>query len=114
VGRKLPVPQGAVPVRMATAGSPDHVDDVYVPPSSGEFVRTTGIEPDSTRRDSLFYIGENGVRYGVPDTATAAILGLSNPRLAPYQIIGQLVPGPMLDRADALVAHDSLPLGHAN
>lgn len=114
VGRRLPLAADAKPVTMVTAGAADHVDDVYVPPSSGEFVQTTGIEPDSTRRDSFFFVGDNGIRYGIPDTATAAILGLSNPRLAPYQIVGQLVPGPMLDRADAMVAHDSLPQDQPN
>ncbi|MFI9504259.1 type VII secretion protein EccB [Nocardia sp. NPDC052566] len=61
-------------------------------------------------RDSLFYIADTGVRYGIPDLATAETLGLGRkPRLAPWQVVGQLVPGPSLIRADALVAHDVLP-----
>ncbi|MET9488660.1 type VII secretion protein EccB [Nocardia sp. NPDC006630] len=113
VGTRLPLSESAIPVTLATAdGTGDHIDNVYVPPSSGEFVRSTGLEPGSLRRDSLFYVADNGIRYGIPDLQTAQILGLgTTPRLAPWSVIGQLVTGPTLSKADALVSRDALPTG---
>jgi type VII secretion protein EccB len=108
-GQRLPLRAGQVPVTMAGAGGTDHVDAAYLPPSTGVFVQATGIEPGSVRRDSLFFVGDTGVRYGVADRATAAMLGLGDPSAAPWQILGTLVPGPTLTRSAALVAHDSLP-----
>ncbi len=113
IGTELPIPDSAEPVRLATSdGSGDRVDAVYVEPAYGEYVQITGMEPGSPRRGSLFYVADNGIRYGVPDPATAGVLGLGNtPHLAPWAIIGRLVPGPTLDPREALVSHDSLTEG---
>jgi type VII secretion protein EccB len=111
VGTRLPIASSAKPVDLSTSdGAGDRVDAVYLSPGSGEFVQVTGMEPGSPRRGSLFYVADTGVRYGIPDAATANVLGLgSSPRLAPWAIIGQMVPGPTLSAREALVAHDSLP-----
>ncbi len=111
VGTRLPISESAVPVALASGDKTgDRIDNVYIPPTTGEFVRVTGIEPGSQRRDSLFYIADNGIRYGVPDSKTAQILGLgTKPRLAPWAIVGQLVGGPTLSASDALTSHDVLP-----
>ncbi|WP_330252279.1 type VII secretion protein EccB [Nocardia sp. NBC_00565] len=113
-GNRLPLPGSAQPVRLATSdGTGDRVDTAYIPPSSGEFVQVTGTEPGSLRRGGLFYVADNGIRYGIPDVATAKVLGLTDdPRLAPWSIIGQLVPGPTLSKNDALVERDILPVGN--
>ncbi|MFI6870170.1 type VII secretion protein EccB [Nocardia sp. NPDC050406] len=113
VGTRLPLPESAVPVSLATADNTgNRIDSVYVRPTTGEFVRVTGVEPGSPRRDSLFYVADNGVRYGVPDLDTADVLGLGrSPHLAPWAIVGQLVPGPTLDKREALVSHDSVAQG---
>ncbi|WP_040686638.1 type VII secretion protein EccB [Nocardia vinacea] len=113
-GNRLPLPGSAEPVSLATSdGTGDRVDSAYIPPASGEFVQVTGTEPGSLRRGGLFYVADNGIRYGIPDIATAQVLGLgSEPRLAPWSIIGQLVPGPTLSKNDALVKHDILPVGN--
>ncbi|MFF2552647.1 type VII secretion protein EccB [Nocardia sp. NPDC058058] len=110
VGTRLPLPDSASPVHMATAdGTGNRIDFVYIPPSTGEFVRTIGIEPGSKRRDSLFYVADNGIRYAIPDVATAQKLGLGDtPRLAPWEIVGQLVPGPALNPTAALTSYDSM------
>ncbi|MBC7305055.1 MAG: type VII secretion protein EccB [Nocardia sp.] len=110
-GTKLPLADSAKPVTLATAdGSGDRTDAVYLAPSTGEYVQVTGVEPGSLRRESLFYVADNGIRYGIPDAATAAVLGLGDkPRLAPWSIIGKLVPGPTLSAKDALTSYDSLP-----
>ncbi|WP_328390923.1 type VII secretion protein EccB [Nocardia sp. NBC_00416] len=113
IGSRLPIAESAAPVRLATADSSgDRVDQVYLAPTHGEYVQITGLEPGSPRRGSLFYVADNGIRYGVPDPATAEVLGLgSTPHLAPWAIVGQLVPGPNLDSKEALVSHDSLTEG---
>ncbi|MGS2808689.1 type VII secretion protein EccB [Nocardia sp. MW-W600-9] len=112
-GLRLPLADSAKAVTLSTAdGTGDRIDAVYLPPSSGEYIQVTGTEPGSPRRESLFYVADNGIRYGVPDAQTAATLGLGDkPRLAPWAIVGQLVPGPTLSVKDALTSYDSLPTG---
>ncbi|MFD3507584.1 type VII secretion protein EccB [Nocardia sp. NPDC058666] len=110
-GTRLPISEKTKPVKLVTAdGTGSRIDEVYLPPTTGEFVRVTGTEPGSPRRDpGLFYIMDTGIRYGVPDIDAADVLGLGRtPHLAPWSIIGQLVPGPTLDKQAALVGHDSL------
>lgn len=113
IGTRLPIEESAEPVRLATADSSgDRVDEVYVPPTHGEYVQVTGLDPGSPRRGSLFYVTDSGIRYGILDPATAHVLGLGDtPRLAPWAIIGRLVPGPTLDPREALTSHDSLAGG---
>ncbi|GGK57462.1 type VII secretion protein EccB [Nocardia camponoti] len=113
LGQRLPLPSSAKPVDLSTAdGTGDRVDEVYLAPMSGEFVQITGADAGSPRRESLFYVADNGIRYGVPTPEAAAMLGLeSKPRLAPWSIVGQLVPGPTLSAKDALTSYDSLPSG---
>ncbi|MET7768246.1 type VII secretion protein EccB [Nocardia sp. NPDC005366] len=103
IGTRLPLAAGAQPMELVVG---EAADSAYIPTGTGEFVQVTGIEPDSTRRDSLFYVTDTGVRFGIPDSATAAVLGLTQPKLAPWQMVGQLPAGPMLDRQSALTARD--------
>jgi type VII secretion protein EccB len=111
LGTALPLGDSDHPVKLATAaGGGDHVDQVFVRPMTGEFVQTTGMDSGSLRRDGLFYVTDDGVRYAIPDLATAQILGLGKtPHLAPWSIVGQLVPGPTLSRESALQSYDSVP-----
>ncbi|WP_307718767.1 type VII secretion protein EccB [Nocardia grenadensis] len=113
-GRELPLSESSTPVELATAdGTGDRLDGSYIAPGTGEFVQAAAMDSGSARRGSLFYIADNGIRYGIPDARTAAILGLEEkPRPAPWPIIGQLVPGPTLSAGEALVSHDTLPMGH--
>ncbi|KZM69210.1 type VII secretion protein EccB [Nocardia terpenica] len=112
-GHSLPIPDGAQPVRLAQADAPgQNVSQFYSTPGSGMFVQTTGIEPDSQRRDAEFYIADTGVRYGIKDTEAAKALGMdpehAKPEPAPYPIVGLLAPGPSLGRQEAMVAHDGV------
>ncbi|MGW4741948.1 type VII secretion protein EccB [Nocardia xishanensis] len=108
LGSRLPLADEIAPMTfVASAGA----DAAYLPASTGEFIQVTGIEPDSTRRDALFYVTDTGVRFGIPDTATATVLGLTKPKLAPWQIVSQLPGGPMLDRQSALIARDIVATG---
>lgn len=110
-GPALPLPEDAVPVVPATAdGGGDRIDAVYVRPGTGEFVRSVGTEPGAVDNGALFFVGDNGIRYGIPDTGTAAMLGMPKVvKPAPKPIVEALPAGPQLSRQDALMSHDSLP-----
>ncbi|MFT4124922.1 MAG: type VII secretion protein EccB [Gordonia sp. (in: high G+C Gram-positive bacteria)] len=110
VGQRLPLPEGARPVALTSAdGAGPGLDGVYVRPGSGEYVQTTGAEPDSSRAESLFYVSDSGVRFGIPDTATGRMLGRGDrPRPAPWPVLALLPAGPTLSRGSALVAHDGI------
>lgn len=110
-GVDLPMPKSAklVPLAQADDSGPN-VDSVYFKPGSGAYVQATGIEPDSQRRDSLFYISDTGVRYGIKDAEAAKALGMEKVKgeLAPWPIVGLLAVGPSLGRQEAMVAHDGV------
>lgn len=115
-GRRLPIPVGEEHrvVPLVSAG-PGTADAVYVNPGTTNFVNVTGMEPTSTRQESLWLIGDNGVRFGVPtagngDDQTLHALGLehSNPTPAPWSVIRWLPAGPALSKASALTQHDTL------
>ncbi|MGW5386497.1 type VII secretion protein EccB [Nocardia sp. NPDC003963] len=107
-GRELPLSGTAKSVPLTSAdGVGDRLDAVYLPPGTGEYVQATGTEPASSRPGTLFYISDNGIRFGVPDRDTAAVLGLpADPRPAPWPLIGPLVAGPTLSVEAALMSHD--------
>nr|WP_064570665.1 type VII secretion protein EccB [Gordonia sp. LAM0048] len=109
-GRELPLGSDAVPVRLTSSdGAGPNLDAVYVPPGSGEYLQVTGNEADSSRTESLFYVNDSGVRFGIPDFETGGILGLGDsPSRAPWSVVTLLAPGPSLTRENALVAHDGL------
>ncbi|WP_072806593.1 type VII secretion protein EccB [Rhodococcoides yunnanense] len=108
-GTSLPLDGAARPVRLAQSdGSGPAVDDVYLAPGSGGFVRTTGIDTGSARRDASFFVSDTGVRFGVPDEESAKALGLGTPAPAPSPIVELLGTGPSLSRSAALTAHDGI------
>lgn len=107
--RRLPTPTDARPVNLASADGPGGaLDQVYMQPGSGAHVVLTGIEPDSRRVATPFYISDAGVRYGLGGTDTGAILGLPEPMRAPWPMVGLLPSGPELSREAAAVARDGL------
>ncbi len=112
-GHAVPIPDRARLVPLAQAdGNGSNVDAFYTKPGAGEYVQATGIEPDSQRRDSLFFVSDFGVRYGIKDLEAAKALGMDpaevTPEPAPWPIIGLLAPGPTLSREAAMVAHDGV------
>ena len=63
--------------------------------------------------ESLWWISESGVRFGVPreeDTMNALGLKKYSPNPAPWLALRLLAAGPALSRADALVRHNTLPV----
>ncbi|MCV7146978.1 type VII secretion protein EccB [Mycobacterium riyadhense] len=116
-GRRLPIPVGderrGIP--LVSAGI-DTADEVFVRADAANFVQVTGMQPISTRGESLWFIGDNGVRYGIPtagngDEQTLQSLGFKDisPTPAPWAVIRWLPAGPALSKAAALSQHDTLP-----
>ncbi|OBF17792.1 type VII secretion protein EccB [Mycobacterium kubicae] len=119
VGHRLPLPDGAQPVSLATGdGNGPGVDSVYLKPGTGEYVQATGGEADSRAMGQLFYISDTGVRYHIKDLPTAAALGVTGvhdprldadiPQFAPWPVLSLLPAGPELSQEAALVAHDGM------
>lgn len=111
VGNGLPVDgkKKLVPLAQADAGG-DNTDNVYIPPGTGAYVQTTGIQPTSQRKDSVFFVADTGVRYGVKNTDAAKALGFEGvkPEPAPWAIVGLLAQGATLGREEAMIAHDGV------
>jgi hypothetical protein len=74
-------------------------------------VMTTSADPGSGSRESLWWISDQGVRYGIAladDTLRPLGISPANARQAPWALIRVFAPGPALDRQDAMTQHDSL------
>ncbi|MDL9937751.1 type VII secretion protein EccB [Gordonia sp. ABSL1-1] len=113
VGDRLPIPDNAQPSVLVTSdGDGPSIDATYVPPGTGEWVQASGAGAVAGR---LFYISDTGMRFAVPNPATADMLGTSGvrsadgskmlPQLAPWSVIGLLPAGPTLSTEAALIAH---------
>jgi type VII secretion protein EccB len=101
-GRHLPIPPSAMNqgVKQIQRAATIYTD-------GGKYVQLQS--PDPRYGESLYYVDPPGVRYGIPDEQTATALGLSSPKLAPWEIIRLLVDGPVLSKDAALLEHDTLP-----
>jgi type VII secretion protein EccB len=119
VGHRLPLPDGAQPVPLAGAdGGGSGLDSVYLKPGTGEYVQSTGGEPDSRAKGPLFYVSDLGLRFHVQDEPTAAALGAvgtsepgrndATPQPAPWPVLSLLPPGPELSQQAALIVHDGI------
>jgi type VII secretion protein EccB len=86
-------------------------DRVYFGPGYANFVNVTGNDPASASAESLWWLSNSGVRFGVDNTRDVrTALGLTGqPSPAPWVALRLLAPGPTLSRADAMVRHDTLP-----
>jgi type VII secretion protein EccB len=86
-------------------------DRVYFGPNYTNFVAVTGNDPGSASSESLWWLSNSGVRFGVANTRDVrTALGLTSmPSPAPWVALRLLAPGPALSRADAMVRHDTLP-----
>ena len=108
---------GAIPYARGTSFRvwAPHADEVYVSPEAANFIQVTGVQPDSVRGESLWFIGNNGVRFGVPftggsDDQSRQALGFKDvsPTPAPWSVIKWLPAGPVLSKAAAMTQHDTL------
>lgn len=110
-GQSLPVADDATPVSLLGAGATT-AQRAILPRGSGYFVQVTGQQPDSATKESVFWVSDLGVRYGMEaqgegQTASPAeSLGMTaEPLPIPWSVLSLFAPGPTLSKADALVAH---------
>lgn len=88
-------------------------DRVFFGPGYANYVVSTGNSPSAASEESLWWVSESGVRFGIPrERETTEALGLkaSTPSPGPWLALRLLAPGPTLSRADALVRHNALPV----
>ncbi|MCC3315287.1 type VII secretion protein EccB [Nocardia africana] len=118
-GRRLPLTaeqqSRIVGLVTAPASHGATADTAYLPGGTGRFVQVTGANPASPLRESLYWISDSGVRYGIdvaPDgngDQTLAALGLRAPLPAPWSVVSLFAVGPALSQRDARIQHDGIP-----
>lgn len=101
-GRHLPISPSAMNTGIKQVGGDE---TIFI--DGGKNVRLQS--PDPKHGEALYYVDPQGVRYGIPDQETAKTLGLTSPKMAPWQIVRLLVDGPVLSKQAALLEHDTLP-----
>jgi type VII secretion protein EccB len=86
-------------------------DQVYFGPDYANFVVSTGNGPTASTTESVWWLSESGIRFGITrDKQTLDALGLGTPPTpAPWAVLRLFAAGPTLDKADALVRHNTLP-----
>ncbi|OBH99418.1 type VII secretion protein EccB [Mycobacterium sp. E2733] len=92
-------------------------NQVLVLPGAANFVTSTSGVITSDSRESLFWVSDNGVRFGIAandDTMRALGLDPASAVQAPWPLLRTFAAGPALSREAALVARDTVPaLGKA-
>ncbi|MGD1283474.1 type VII secretion protein EccB [Mycobacterium seoulense] len=92
-------------------------NQVLVLPGAANFVTSTSGVITSDSRESLFWVSDNGVRFGIAandDTMRALGLDAASAVQAPWPLLRTFAAGPALSREAALVARDTVPaLGRA-
>ncbi|WP_306355958.1 MULTISPECIES: type VII secretion protein EccB [unclassified Nocardia] len=121
VGRQLPLApdEQRLPVGLVTAAGSagTTADAAYLPRTSGRFIQVTGDDPGSGLRESLWWVSDSGVRYGIavepgrePSAdPTLRSLNLGSPVPAPWSIVSLFAVGPTLSQVDARIQHDGIP-----
>lgn len=114
VGKSLPG------IKLTTANEPEYVDistpnadgiridHFYMPPGRAAVVRQSTSKEDF-RTGNITLISDRGVKYGVPDEATASGLGLKDQVPAPENIIRLLPSGASLSVKDVRQSYDTTP-----
>src|ERR1700749_2969243 len=87
-------------------------NQVLVLPGAANFVTSTSGVITSDSRESLFWVSDSGVRFGIAaDDSTLRALGLDPAAAvqAPWPLLRTFAAGPALSRQAALVARDTVP-----
>lgn len=115
VGTTLPGPKNGPDGQLDTvkvgSANPDglKIDQFYMQPGLGAVVHAaTGSK--SLGSGPISVISDRGMRYGVPDEATAQGLGLTDRQPAPESIVGLLPVGAQLNTGDAQRVFDDVPI----
>jgi len=114
-GATIPVParhSDRVVAMVKADKSGWQADRVYFGDDYANFVVSTGNDPAAATSESLWWISESGVRFGIAhDQESVRALGFSSqPSPAPWAVLRLLAAGPLLSRDDAMVRHDTLPV----
>ncbi|MCC9184358.1 type VII secretion protein EccB [Mycolicibacterium mageritense] len=115
-GQKLPIPEGAerqlVPVvKTGSAGHEVEADQVFVDRNATNLVMTTRAAPTADTRESMWWLSNQGVRFGVDlDQNVLSALGIvtASAQQAPWVLLRAFPAGPALTQANAKVQHDSM------
>jgi hypothetical protein len=99
----------SVPISTPSADG-TRIDYFYMPPGRGAVVRQS-TSPADFETGQITLVSDRGVKYGVPDPATAAVLGLDDQRPAPIDMIKLLPDGASLSANDVGQSYDSTPFG---
>lgn len=87
-------------------------NQVLVLPGAANFVTSTSGVVTSDSRESLFWVSDNGVRFGIAnDETTLRALGLDpgSAVQAPWPLLRTFASGPALSREAALLERDTVP-----
>lgn len=117
-GASIPVAEAHVDQVVELVKGPEsavQADRVFFGPGFANYVVSTGNSVSSATAESLWWVSESGVRFGISrEDDTLRALGLDpksfGPSPAPWLVVRLLAQGPVLSRADALVRHNSLPV----
>lgn len=121
IGRQLPLgkeeQQRTVKLVTAPASNGTTAHYAYLPRDTGKFVQITGSEKGSPLRESLYWVSDSGVRYGIAakigagagSDQTLTALALRAPVPAPWSIVSLFAVGPTLSVDDARIQHDGIP-----
>jgi type VII secretion protein EccB len=100
-------------VNVSSPGSAGvRIDHFYMPPGRGAVIRQSTSKADF-ESGQIILVSDRGVKYGVPDLATAQVLGITDPRPepAPRDILTLLPDGASLDARDVKQSYDTVPIG---
>jgi type VII secretion protein EccB len=113
-GQGLPTP-AAADDRLVHLVKPTHTDpasaqadQAFIASQATNLVMSTNSDPTTSGRDALWWISDQGIRYGVALTdPTLKPLGIATASAAqaPWALIRVFPPGPALSRDDATVEH---------
>lgn len=114
-GASIPVPTDRTSelVKLVEpGGAGSQADQIYFGPDFANFVLSTGNGPTASTQESLWWLSESGVRFGIlRDEQTLNALGLNTPpQPAPWAVLRLFAAGPTLSKADALIRHNTLPI----
>jgi type VII secretion protein EccB len=116
-GRGLPVPS-SMDNRIVRLVRDDRdpgsvvANQVLVLPGAANFVTSTSGVITSDSRESLFWVSDSGVRFGIAaEDSTLRALGLdpASAVQAPWPLLRTFAAGPALSQQAALVARDTVP-----
>jgi type VII secretion protein EccB len=114
IGREVPIPRksdGKVNdgVAISTPGSDGQkIDHFYMTPGRAAVVRGANSSKDFGT-GPIYLVSDRGVKYGVPTSEVAGILGVTNQKPAPQSIMRLLPDGASLNLKDVLQTYDSVP-----